>query len=86
VAAITDLSRGEPVTPAAIGRVLGSEAGGLKHVPSGTSVTPMVNKADTPGLRGSAREALYAALDSSPRLTRGLVTSFRTGYCEQVGR
>jgi probable selenium-dependent hydroxylase accessory protein YqeC len=86
VATIAGSSVGEPVTPDVVGRVLGSEAGGLKGVPEGAAVTPVVNKADTPRLREAARRAVRVALDCSPRLVGGLVTSFETGYCEQVGQ
>jgi len=75
---------GETVTAESVGRVLGSESGGLKAVPRGASVTPVVNKADTPGDRERAREAVRTALAASDRLDRGLVTSFETGYCEVV--
>jgi probable selenium-dependent hydroxylase accessory protein YqeC len=86
VAAVADSTVGEPVGPDTIGRVLGSEEGGLKGVPERTTATPVVNKADTPRLRDLAREAVRVALETSSRLDRGLVTSFETGYCETVER
>jgi probable selenium-dependent hydroxylase accessory protein YqeC len=84
VAAIADVDVGEEVTPATLGTVLASEEGGLKGVPDGAVVTPVVNKADTIELREQAREAVRTALARSGRLSRGLVTSFEEGYCERV--
>jgi hypothetical protein len=83
---VGDAGVGNPVTPGTVGRVLASEQGGLRDLPAGASVTPVVNKADTPELRTLAREAVRVVLASSDRLDRGLVTSFETGYCEVVGR
>jgi len=84
VADIVGSEVGETVTAESVGRVLGSESGGLKAVPRGASATPMLNKADTPRDRGLAREAVRTALAASDRLDRGLVTSFETGHCEVV--
>lgn len=84
VAAIAGAEVGETVTPETVGRVLGSESGGLKGVPAGASVTPVLNKADTPADRELAREAIRVALSASERLSRGLVTSFETGYCVAI--
>ncbi|MEF8782178.1 MAG: selenium cofactor biosynthesis protein YqeC [Haloarculaceae archaeon] len=84
VAAVAGVDVGDSVTPATVGQVLGSDEGGLKRVPGGAAVTPVVNKADTAELREQAREALSVALAQSDRLTRGLVTSFEAGYCEVV--
>jgi probable selenium-dependent hydroxylase accessory protein YqeC len=86
VAAVAGVGVGETVTPAVVGRVLGSDEGGLKDVPGTAEVTPVVNKADTPRLRDLAREALEVALDGAAAGRRGLVTSFETGYCEVVER
>lgn len=84
VAAITDLDLGETVTPETVGSVLASPEGGLKNVPPGATVTPVVNKADTAGLRDVARAVLDHALARSSRFTRGLVTSFESEVCEVV--
>ncbi|MFB6297121.1 MAG: selenium cofactor biosynthesis protein YqeC [Salinirussus sp.] len=85
VAAIAGIDAGETITPETVGAVLGSPDGGLKRVPDGAAVTPVVNKADTPTLRDRARVAVREALARSDRLSRGAVTSFETGYCEIIG-
>lgn len=77
-----DIGMGETITPQTVGRVLASADGGLKQVPASARVTPILNKADSPGLRERARDAIEVALGRSERLERGLVTSFETGYCE----
>lgn len=84
VATVADADAGDRVTPATVGRVLGSDEGGLKGVPDGAAVTPVVNKADTAELREQAREAVAVALERSDGLGRGLVTSFEAGYCEVI--
>jgi len=84
VAAIADVAVGDRVTPEVVGRVLASDRGGLKGVPTGATATSIINKADTPQLRETAREAVRVALDASAAFDRGLVTSFETGYCEVI--
>lgn len=84
VAAIVDIDVGDTITADVVGRVLASEDGGLKDSPAGATVTPVVNKADTPSKRERAREAVRVALARSDRLDRGLVTSFERAYCEVV--
>jgi len=80
VAAITGTALGEVVTAETVGTVLGSQAGGLKDVPTDATPIPMVNKADTPTLRDQAREAIRVALGESSRIERGIVTSFQSKY------
>jgi probable selenium-dependent hydroxylase accessory protein YqeC len=82
VAAITGAAVGDELTPETVGTVLASTEGGLKGVPADATVTPVVNKADTPTLRERAREAVTVAFEGSKRVSRGLVTSFRTDYLE----
>jgi probable selenium-dependent hydroxylase accessory protein YqeC len=84
VASITDLSVGDTITPEAVGTVLASPDGGLKHVPDGVEVTPLVNKADTSDRRQTARAILDRALDDADRFTRGLVTSFERDVCRTI--
>lgn len=72
-----EVAVGDEVTPGVVGRVLASEAGGLKRVPEGAAVVPIVNKADTDAERAAGRRAIEVALDAAPRFQRGLVTSFR---------
>lgn len=85
VAAITGAEIGDRITAETVATVLTSEQGGLKDAPDAATVTPLLNKADTPELRDTAREILRVALDGSTRLKRGLITSFRSGYCAQFG-
>ncbi|ADB62788.1 anaerobic dehydrogenase cluster protein (plasmid) [Haloterrigena turkmenica DSM 5511] len=84
VAAITGLSVGDAITPEAIGTVLASPRGGLKRVPDGADVTPVVNKADTPVRQETARRILEHALESTTRFARGFVTSFERDVCLAV--
>lgn len=86
VAAVADVDVGETITPETVGSVLASPEGGLKNVPPNASVTPLVNKADTPELRETARAVLDDALARTSRFTRGLVTSFEADVCESVGQ
>lgn len=46
VAALTDLERGDTVTPEAVATVLAHPDGGLKAVPPGATVIPLLNKVD----------------------------------------
>lgn len=84
VAAISETALGETVTAATVGKVLASEGGGLKGVPPGATVTPLVNKCDADAAAEQGREALRVAFERSDRLKRGLVTSFETGRIETV--
>jgi len=84
VASITDLAVGDELTPEAVGTVLASPDGGLKGVPPAASVTPMVNKADDPAQRETARGILDTAVRSTDRFDRGLVTSFEADVCDVV--
>ncbi len=84
VAAIAGIDVGDVLTTEVAGRVLASDEGGLKGVPSGSTVTPLINKADTHSQRDRARDAIREALARSDRLDRGLVTSFERDYCEVV--
>ncbi len=56
VAELTGLARGDPVTPAAVGRVLAHERGGLKDVPEGATVVPLINMVDDDSLAATGRE------------------------------
>lgn len=84
VATITGLDVSDTLTPESIGAVLASEVGGLKDVPDGASVTLLVNKADTPSLRETARAVVGTALDRTDRFARGLVSSFEVDTMEVV--
>ncbi|WP_135822112.1 selenium cofactor biosynthesis protein YqeC [Halostella litorea] len=84
VAAITDLAVGDAITPEAVGAVLASPDGGLKGAPDAATVTPVVNKADTPERRETARAVLDHAIGRTDRFDRGLVTSFERDVCLPV--
>jgi probable selenium-dependent hydroxylase accessory protein YqeC len=56
VAAITDLEPGEEIRPRDVATVLTHPAGGLKDVPDGATVRPLVNMVDDASLEASARE------------------------------
>jgi len=84
VAAITALSVGDTITPETIGTVLASPDGGLRHVPDAAAVTPVINKADTPGLRGDGASGTRACARGNDSVTRGLVTSFERDVCLSV--
>ncbi|MFB6222139.1 MAG: selenium cofactor biosynthesis protein YqeC [Haloarcula sp.] len=84
VAAITDLSVGDTITPEAMGSVLASPEGSLRHVPSSATVTPLVNKADTKALRDTARAVVNHAIKRTTRFSRGVVTSLENDICEPV--
>lgn len=56
VAAIADIEVGEEITTEVIVDVLTSEHGGLKDVPAGATVVPLLNKVDDPDDESLARE------------------------------
>lgn len=84
VAKLTGLEIGDTITAEAVGTVLAHPEGGLKNVPPSATVTPMVNKADTPERQTIAHDVLDHALTTSTRFSRGLITSFEADVCEAV--
>ena len=84
IAKVTGLALSDPLTPAAVGQVLASEAGSLKDVPPESRVIVLCNKADTRRERELAREILTHVWNRTDRIECGLITSFRHGFCEQV--
>lgn len=84
VAALTGLNRGGTIDAEAVGTVVASANGGCKSVPDDADVIPLVNQADTPALRDTARAVLAHAFETNSRLNRGVVSSFRAGVCEVV--
>ena len=56
VAAITDATVGDEITPELVGRVLAHERGGLKEVPDGATAIPLVNAVDDAADETAARE------------------------------
>ncbi|MBM3144853.1 MAG: putative selenium-dependent hydroxylase accessory protein YqeC [Chloroflexi bacterium] len=55
-AELSGLAVGEPVTPAALARVLTHPEGGLKNIPPDARRIALLNQADTPALQASAKE------------------------------
>lgn len=84
VRAITGVEPGAPLTADAVGRVIASDDGGLKHVPPAATVVPLVNKADTPALRETATEVLDRAFAGTDRIRRGIVAALESGVIEVV--
>lgn len=69
VAALTGLSVGDEVTAEAVGRVLASDAGGLKDLPAGSTPVPLVNKVDDAADERVAR-AVAAAVHENADVPR----------------
>ncbi|MFQ3293843.1 MAG: putative selenium-dependent hydroxylase accessory protein YqeC [Natrialbaceae archaeon] len=84
VATIAPVAIGDLITPDVVGRVLASENGGCKNVPTDARVLPMINKADDEAAKEQARMVLEEAFDRTDRFDRGLVTSFETGTLSAV--
>jgi probable selenium-dependent hydroxylase accessory protein YqeC len=63
VAAVTGLDPGDEIDAAAVASVLASDSGGLKDVPDGARVVPLVNMADDDRLVGVARQIAAGVLD-----------------------
>ncbi|WP_254523363.1 selenium cofactor biosynthesis protein YqeC [Natrinema caseinilyticum] len=70
VAAITGRDRGDPIRPGDVARVLASERGGLKGVPDGATVVPLLNKVDDDDLRAVATEIATELLERAPSVER----------------
>jgi molybdenum cofactor cytidylyltransferase len=64
VCALTGAIEGEPVTPELVARVIGHPQGGLKGVPAGARVIPLVNKVETPEELALARETAIRLLEN----------------------
>ncbi|WP_137291459.1 selenium cofactor biosynthesis protein YqeC [Natronorubrum halophilum] len=70
VAAITGRDRGDPIRPVDVARVLASERGGLKGVPDGATVVPLLNKVDDADLQATAEEIAEELLARAPAVSR----------------
>lgn len=70
VAAITGRDRGDRIRPVDVARVLASEHGGLKGVPDGATVVPLLNKVDDDDLRDTAAEIATELLERAPAVSR----------------
>jgi probable selenium-dependent hydroxylase accessory protein YqeC len=67
VADIADVAVGDEVTPEVVGRVLASPEGGLKGVPEGATVIPLVNKVDDEADHEVARAIAEVVLENADR-------------------
>lgn len=67
VAALTGAEVGDEVTSEIVGQVLGHPEGGLKGVPHGATVIPLVNKVDDEEDERVAREVAEAVLNEADR-------------------
>ncbi|WP_222919599.1 selenium cofactor biosynthesis protein YqeC [Natrinema sp. SYSU A 869] len=74
VTAITGLDRGDTIRPVDVARVLASERGGLKSVPAGATVVPLLNKVDDDDLRDVAAEIGTEVLERAPAVRRVVLT------------
>ncbi|QCC57961.1 selenium cofactor biosynthesis protein YqeC [Natrinema thermotolerans] len=70
VAAITGLDRGDAIRPVDVARVLASDRGGLRGVPEGATVVPLLNKVDGPELRETATAIGRELLERAPTVSR----------------
>ncbi|MCD2202432.1 selenium cofactor biosynthesis protein YqeC [Halobacterium sp. KA-6] len=76
VAAITDLSVGDEIRPEDVARVLAHPEGGMKDVPEGATVIPLVNMADDAALVQTATEIAEGVHDRVD-VPRVVVTSLK---------
>lgn len=68
VAALTDSSLGDTITAETVATVIAHEQGGLKGVPSGARVVPLVTKVDSPDHERAARAIAEAIHDRAAGL------------------
>ncbi|MCD2199270.1 putative selenium-dependent hydroxylase accessory protein YqeC [Halobacterium sp. KA-4] len=76
VAAITDLAGGDEIRPEDVARVLAHPEGGMKDVPGGATVIPLVNMADDTALVQTATEIAEGVHDRVD-VPRVVVTSLK---------
>ncbi len=74
-----DVSRGETITPEHVGQVLADPEGGVKRVPDGARIVPLVNKAETDAARRDAAAAISTAFARSSRIDRAIACSLERG-------
>lgn len=80
IEAVTGLGAGDAITPAAVGRLLGADNGGLQGIPAQARVIAVINAVDDAERRAAAREAAHAALqDGGHRIERVVLTCHRDG-------
>lgn len=78
VRALTDAPEGAPVTPELVARVIGHPQGGLKNVPAGVRVIPLINKVETPKELAAARETAAQVLEN-PKITSVAIGAVKHG-------
>lgn len=69
ISELTETGMGEEITPDTVGRVLAHPEGGLRHVPEGATVTPLITKVDSDEHEQAGRAiatAVYDHLDEPP--------------------
>ncbi|CQH52893.1 YqeC family protein [Halobacterium hubeiense] len=76
VAAITDLSVGDEIRPEDVARVLAHPEGGMRDVPEGATVIPLVNMADDAALVQTATE-IAEGVHERADVPRVVVTSLK---------
>jgi len=74
-----DITRGETITPEHIGQVLSDPNGGLKGVPDGVRVIPLLNKTDTDASHHVATSAISTMFTRTPRIKRAIACSLECG-------
>jgi probable selenium-dependent hydroxylase accessory protein YqeC len=74
VEVVTGASRGEPLLPAHVARLLASDDGALKSTGSAV-VVPIINMVDDAGLAAAAERAARLALELTDRFDRVVLTS-----------
>jgi probable selenium-dependent hydroxylase accessory protein YqeC len=82
VAAVTGLDPGDAIDAAAVGAVLASPRGGMKDVPQGARVVPVVNKVDDAELEATGREiaaAFYERVSDDAPVPYVALTHLRQG-------
>jgi probable selenium-dependent hydroxylase accessory protein YqeC len=84
VADVTGIEVGDELTADDVASVVASERGGLKHVPAGATVAPVVNMVDDESLRWTAREVADGVLERTAAVHRVALTRLDRGELVEV--
>lgn len=84
LAAITGLRPGDPITPAAVARLLSAEMGALRNLPAGCRLIPVLNAVDNSDREAAARSAAALALRDCDRFDRVVLTRHSGDHAEIV--
>lgn len=84
VADVAGIELGDELTAEHVARVLASDRGGLKDVPRGATVVPVVNMADDASLRRTARDVADRTLELTDAVDRVAVTRMDRGELVEV--